>query len=129
MESTIAPKNFDDYIAGYPVSVQERLKAIRDTIKKAAPGAEEKISYSMPAFTLNGMLLYFAAHKNHIGFYPFTTAIAAFKKNLSGYKTAKGSIQFPHDEPLPLDLIFQMAVFRAEENNARNELKAQKKKK
>lgn len=129
MEIKFTPKNFEEYAAAFPVTVQKRLREMRAAIKKAAPKAEEKISYSMPAFTLGSMLVYYAAHKNHIGFYPFTTAIAAFKKELARYKTAKGSIQFPHSEPLPLDLISQITAFRVEENIAKAELKALKKRK
>ena len=110
------PKNFDDYLEGFPKSVQHRLQKVRLTVKKAAPQAKEKISYGIPAFTLNGMLVWFAAFKNHIGFYPRTSAIAAFKKELSAYKGAKGSVQFPFDKPLPLTLIGRMVKFRVKEN-------------
>lgn len=92
---------------------------MRLTIKKAAPQAKEKISYGIPAFTLNGMLVWFAAFKNHIGFYPRTSAIVAFKKELSAYKRAKGSVQFPFDQPLPLPLISRMVKFRVKENLAK----------
>ena len=100
----------------FPKDVQLRLQKLRLTIKKAAPQAKEKISYGIPAFTLNGMLVWFAAFKNHIGFYPRTSAIAAFKKELSVYKGAKGSVQFPFDKPLPLTLISRMVKFRVKEN-------------
>jgi uncharacterized protein YdhG (YjbR/CyaY superfamily) len=96
--------------------VQQRLQKMRLTVKKAAPQAKEKISYGIPAFTLNGMLVWFAAFKNHIGFYPRTSAIAAFKKELSHYKGAKGSVQFPFDKPLPLHLISRIVKFRVKEN-------------
>ena len=110
------PKDFDDYLDRFPEDVQQRLQKLRLTIKKAAPQAKEKISYGIPSFTLNGMLVWFAAFKNHIGFYPRTSAIAAFKKELSAYKGAKGSVQFPFDKPLPLTLIGRMVKFRVKEN-------------
>ncbi|HEV2197507.1 MAG TPA: DUF1801 domain-containing protein [Candidatus Acidoferrum sp.] len=110
------PKSFDDYLDRFPKDVQQRLQKMRLTVKKAAPQAKEKISYGIPSFTLNGMLVWFAAFKNHIGFYPRTSAIAAFKKELSAYKGAKGSVQFPFDKPLPLTLISRMVKFRVKEN-------------
>ena len=110
------PKNFDDYVERFPKDVQQRLQKMRLAVKKAAPRAKEKISYGIPAFTLNGMLVWFAAFKNHIGFYPRTSAIAAFKKELSGYKGAKGSVQFPFDKSLPLPLISRIVKFRVKEN-------------
>jgi uncharacterized protein YdhG (YjbR/CyaY superfamily) len=110
------PKSFDDYSDRFPKHVQQRLQKMRLTVKKAAPQAKEKISYGIPAFTLNGMLVWFAAFKNHIGFYPRTSAIAAFKKELSHYKGAKGSVQFPFDKPLPLHLISRIVKFRVKEN-------------
>ncbi|MBI5010651.1 MAG: DUF1801 domain-containing protein, partial [Bacteroidia bacterium] len=96
------PSNFEQYILNYPEEIRERLQKIRSLVIKIAPDAVEKISYGMPAFTLHGMLLYYAAHTKHIGFYPFTTAIVAFREELTDYKTAKGSIQFPNNKPLPL---------------------------
>jgi uncharacterized protein YdhG (YjbR/CyaY superfamily) len=110
------PKDFNDYSDRFPKDVQQRLQKLRLTVKKAAPQAIEKISYGIPAFTLNGMLVWFAAFKNHIGFYPRTSAIAAFKKELSAYKGAKGSVQFPFDKPLPLPLISRIVKFRVKEN-------------
>lgn len=110
------PKNFDDYVERFPKDVQQRLQKMRLTVKKAAPQAKEKISYGIPAFTLNGMLVWFAAFKSHIGFYPRTSAIAAFRKELSAYKGAKGSVQFPFDKALPLPLISRIVKFRAKEN-------------
>lgn len=110
------PKNFDDYVDRFPKEVQRRLTQVRLTVKKAAPQAKEKISYGIPAFTLDGMLVWFAAFKSHIGFYPRTSAISAFKKELSSFKGAKGSVQFPLDKPLPLPLISRMVKFRAKEN-------------
>jgi len=113
---TIKPKNIDEYIMGFPVEVQKTLEQVRKTIKKAAPDAEETISYAMPAFKFYGMLVYFAAFKNHIGFYALPSGNEAFQKELSGYKTGRGSIQFPLDKPLPLKLITQIVKFRVYEN-------------
>ena len=113
------PKNFDDYLKRFPKDVQQRLQKMRLIVKKAAPHAKVKISYGIPSFTLNGMLVWFAAFKNHIGFYPRTSAMAAFKKELSAYKGAKGSVRFPFDRPLPLALISRMVKFRAKENLAK----------
>ena len=110
------PKNFEEYILGFPEETQELLKQMRATIIKAAPSAEEVISYSMPAFKLNGMLVWFAAFKNHIGFYPRVSAMEVFKKELSVYKNAKGSVQFPLDKKLPLGLITKMVKYRVKEN-------------
>lgn len=123
MNSDKIPKTIDEYIESYPSDVQNKLREIRSAIKKAAPGAEEKISYRMPAFTFNGMLVYFAAHTRHIGFYPFTSAIKAFSNELSSYQTSKGAIQFPYDEPLPLDLVKRMIEFRIKENMLKEEEK------
>jgi uncharacterized protein YdhG (YjbR/CyaY superfamily) len=98
--------------------VQKILKQIRTTIKKAAPGAEEAIKYGIPTFVLNENLVHFAAFKNHIGFYPTPSGINAFKKELSGYKSAKGSVQLPLEEPMPLALIEQIVKFRVKEVKA-----------
>lgn len=110
------PKDFDDYLHRFPKEVQLCLQKMRSTVKKAAPQAREKISYGIPSFTLNGMLVWFAAFKSHIGFYPRTSATAAFKKELSAYQSAKGSVRFPFDKPLPLALISRMVKFRVKEN-------------
>lgn len=117
------PKSFDDYVDRFPKDVQQRLQKMRLTVKKAAPKAKEKISYGIPSFTLNGMLVWFAAFKNHIGFYPRTSAIAAFKKELSAYKGAKGSVQFPFGKPLPLALISRIVRFRVAENLSKGKKK------
>jgi uncharacterized protein YdhG (YjbR/CyaY superfamily) len=109
-------KDIDSYILAQPIEVRERLEAIRHAIKSAAPKAEEVISYNMPAFKLHGMLVYFAVFKHHIGFYPFTTAITEFQKELSVYKGAKGSVQFPLDKPVPITLIKKIIKFRVKEN-------------
>ena len=115
----IPPRTIDDYISRFTHRVQGILKKIRRTIRKAAPGAEEKISYQIPAFFLEGSLVYYAAFQKHIGFYPRTTAIAKFKKELAAYKGAKGSVQFPLDQPIPYALIGRMVKFRVRENLAR----------
>lgn len=110
------PKNIDQYIEAFPEDVQAKLKALRAAINKAAPGAEEVISYQMPAFKYHGMLVFFAAFKKHIGFYATPTGHAAFKKELSVYKEGKGSVQFPLDKPLPLGLVTKIVKFRVKEN-------------
>jgi uncharacterized protein YdhG (YjbR/CyaY superfamily) len=117
------PKNIDDYAGRFPKEVQQLLKNMRLAIKKAAPQAKETISYGIPAFTLNGMLVWFAAFKSHIGFYPRASAIAAFKKELSAYKRAKGSVQFPFDEPLPLALVSRIVKFRVQQNLSKSKKK------
>ena len=96
------PLNIDEYISGFPKEAQKILEQLRATIKKVAPQAEEVISYAIPAFKLNGMLVWFAAYSKHIGFYPGASGIETFKKELSIYKGAKGSVQFPLDKPMPL---------------------------
>jgi uncharacterized protein YdhG (YjbR/CyaY superfamily) len=122
-----APKTIDDYIAGFPGDVQEILQQIRLTIRQAAPDAEEKISYQMPAFTLKGNLVYFGAFKNHIGFYPIPSGIEEFKEELSVYEQGKGSVQFPLDKPIPYDLISRIVKFRVRENLAKAEAKGKRK--
>ena len=112
---TTKPNNIDEYIAGFPKDVQKILEQIRTTVKQAAPEAEETISYAMPAFKLQGNLVYFAAFKNHIGFYPTPSGIESFKKELSVYEGAKGSVKFPIDKPLPFDLISEIVKFRVKE--------------
>ncbi|GAB4496891.1 MAG: DUF1801 domain-containing protein [Saprospiraceae bacterium] len=107
------PTNIDEYIAGFPKEVQAILEQVRATIKQVAPDAEEAISYGIPTFRLHKTyLVYFAGFKNHIGFYPTPTGSEAFKEELSGYKTGKGSVQFPLDKPMPLDLITRITQFR-----------------
>ena len=115
MKSAHTPKDVDEYISLQPKEVARRLEAIRKIIKKNAKGAEEKIGYRMPMYTLNGVLIYFAAHRNHIGIYPYPNAISTFKKDIKNYKIGAGSIQFPHDEKLPLALIEKMVKFRVKE--------------
>ena len=106
----------DEYIATFPADVQAILQKVRATIRKSAPKAEEAISYQMPTFKLNGNLVHFAAFKNHIGFYPVPSGIEKFKKELSAYKGAKGSVQFPLDKPIPYGLIGRIVKFRVKEN-------------
>jgi len=112
----VKPTTIDEYISTFPEDVRVLLQKFRDTVKQAAPGATEMISYNVPAFKLGNMLIWFGGHTRHIGFYPRGSAIEAFKTELSGYKSAKGSVQFPFDKPLPLDLITKMVKFRVAEN-------------
>jgi uncharacterized protein YdhG (YjbR/CyaY superfamily) len=109
-------KTIDEYIATFPKNIQSILEELRQAIKKSAPEAEETISYQMPAFKLNGILVWFAAFKNHIGFYPKTSAIEAFKRELSNYEVSKGTIRFPLDKPIPLDLVKKIVKHRIKEN-------------
>ena len=125
---SIPVRNIDEYITGFPKDIQEILKELRVTIKKAAPEATETINYAIPTFTLKGNLVHFAAYKNHIGFYPAPSGIVAFKKELSVYEGAKGSVQFPIDKPLPLELVTKIVRFRVKENLERAETKTKKKK-
>jgi uncharacterized protein YdhG (YjbR/CyaY superfamily) len=106
----------DEYINAFPEDVQKILNQLRQTIKDAAPEAEETINYQMPTFTLNGNLVHFAAFKNHIGFYPTPAGIEAFREELAPYKGAKGSVQFPIDQSLPLPLIRKIVEYRVKEN-------------
>ncbi|NTU53060.1 MAG: hypothetical protein HGA97_05030 [Chlorobiaceae bacterium] len=125
--SRSTPKNIDGYIAGFPPDIRELLEQIRSTIRSAAPEAEEKISYQMPTFALHGNLVHFAAFKNHIGFYPAPTGIERFRKELSIYKSAKGSVRFPLDQPMPLGLISDIVKFRVKENLESEREKGKKK--
>jgi uncharacterized protein YdhG (YjbR/CyaY superfamily) len=120
--------SIDEYIATFPEEVQRKLKEIRAVIKAAASDATEKISYQMPTFFLKGNLVYFAAFKNHIGFYPEPRGIEEFKDELSVYGNGKGSVRFPMDEPLPLDLISRIVKFRVAENIKKADLKSGQKK-
>jgi uncharacterized protein YdhG (YjbR/CyaY superfamily) len=110
------PNEIDLYIAGFPENTRQKLEILRETIHRNAPGSTEVISYKMPAFKLNGILVYFAAYKNHIGFYPTGSGIEAFKTLLTGYKWSKGAIQFALDRPLPLELISGIVQYRVTEN-------------
>lgn len=120
-------QSIDDYIATFPEDIQTILKSLRATIKAAAPDATEKFSYQLPTFFLNGNLVHFAAFKNHIGFYPTPSGIEAFKDELSVYKGAKGSVQFPIDQPLPLELVSRIVKFRVAENVVKGKKKGGKK--
>ncbi len=126
--STQKVNDIDKYIAGFPEETQYLLDEIRAAIKKAAPEAEEVISYQMPAYKYQGMLVFFAGYKNHIGFYPGAGGIEAFKKEIAAYKNAKGSVQFPLDKPLPVKLITQIVKFRLLQNKEKAALKVKKKK-
>jgi uncharacterized protein YdhG (YjbR/CyaY superfamily) len=116
-------KSIDDYIDLFPKEVQQLLKQMRATIRKAAPQASEKISYGIPTFALEKNLVHFAGFKKHIGFYPGAMAIATFKKELSAYKGAKGSVQFPLDEPLPLALVTRIVKFRVKQSASKKKKK------
>jgi len=112
-------QNVDEYIAAFPADTQVILEQVRATIRKAAPDAKEVISYNMPAYKLNKVLVFFAGYKHHIGFYATPTGHEAFIEDLSQYKQGKGSVQFPLDEPMPLDLISRIVKFRVEEDRVR----------
>ena len=120
--------SIDEYIATFPEEIQEKLAELRATIRASAPDAEEKISYQMPTFALKGNLVHFAAHKKHIGFYPSPSGIQAFKLELSIYEGAKGSVRFPIDKPLPLELISKIVKFRVTENLENAEIKSSRRK-
>lgn len=108
------PENIDQYIADFPIEMQKLLQQIRETIHKAVPEAKEVISYGMPAFKQNTVLVYFAGYAKHIGFYPTGSGIEAFKEEFTQYKWSKGAVQFPLDKPLPLDLITRITKFKGE---------------
>ena len=118
------PTNVDEYIAAFPNETQIALHQVRAAIQKAAPQASEVISYQMPAYKGNGILVYFAGYQNHIGFYPTALGIAAFKDALSVYKGAKGSVQFPLNQPMPLKLITKIVQFRVKDDAAKTKKKA-----
>lgn len=120
-------KSIDEYILKFPSQIQETLEMLRKVIKENAPDAKEKISYQMPTFYFYGNLVHFAAYKNHIGFYPSPSGIDKFKNELSEYKGAKGSVQFPIDKPLPYELISKIVKFRVEENIKKTEDKSKAK--
>lgn len=110
------PETIAEYIKAAPKEAQHKLREMRDCIRSAAPGATEGLKWSMPAFSYDRILVTFAAFKNHIGFYPTPSAVKAFAKDLTKYKTAAGSIQFPLEKPLPLPLIKKITVFRVKES-------------
>jgi len=110
------PQTIDGYISGFPNDIQKILQKVRTTITKAAPDAEETIKYQIPTFTLNGNLVHFAAFTNHIGFYPAPSGIDQFKKEIAPYRTGKGTLQFPLDQPIPWNLISKIVKFRVQQN-------------
>lgn len=109
-------QSVDEYLSALSQPARDAAASLRQAIRQAAPQAEETISYNMPAFKWNGILVWYAAFKKHIGFYPRPSAIAAFKVELARYKTSKGAIQFPIDEPIPTSLIKKIVKFRIKEN-------------
>ena len=119
--------DIDQYITGFSSEIQAILQEIRAIIKKAAPEAQEAISYQMPTFKMNGNLIHFAAFKNHIGVYPAPTGIEQFRKELSAYKGGKGSVQFPFSLPMPYDLISRIVKYRVQENLERTQAKMKSK--
>jgi uncharacterized protein YdhG (YjbR/CyaY superfamily) len=130
METGIKFKTVDEYIATFEQPVKGFLQEMRKAVKKAAPKAEEVISYNMPAIKANKVLVYYAGYKQHIGFYPLPSSLQAFKKELAAYKSSKGAVQFPLDAPLPLKLIGMMVKYRlAEDAEQKEQAKVKKKKK
>jgi uncharacterized protein YdhG (YjbR/CyaY superfamily) len=119
----VTPETVDEYIAAFPADIKKRMQQLRKTIRAAAPKADEVISYQMPGYKYFGMLVYFAAYKNHIGFYPGAGGVLEFYKKLSSFKSAKGSVQFPHDRPIPYDVISKIVKFRVKQNEEKFSLK------
>ena len=119
----LKPKNAGDYIAAFPEDTRVLLEQVRQAIRAAAPDAEEVISYAMPAYKQNGILVYFAGYQNHIGFYPTASGIANFQDEIVPYKSSKGAVQFPIDEPMPLDLITKIVQFRLKEDSLKTRKK------
>jgi uncharacterized protein YdhG (YjbR/CyaY superfamily) len=113
-------ETIDEYIATYPINIQTLLETLRKAIRLSAPGAEETISYQIPTFRLNGNLVHFAAYKSHIGFYPTSSAVKAFKKELSPFETSKGTVRFPLNKSIPLALVKRIVKFRVKENQQKN---------
>jgi uncharacterized protein YdhG (YjbR/CyaY superfamily) len=122
-KSKTVPATVDEYMVDLPTDVKKRMQQIRKAIKTAAPKADEVISYQMPGYKYFGMLVYFAAYKNHIGFYPGAGGVLEFYKKLSSFKSAKGSVQFPHDRPIPYDMISKIVKFRVKQNEEKFSLK------
>jgi len=116
----------DRYIAEFPPQVRARLTVLRDLIRSLAPEATEKISYRMPTYDLHGALVHFAGYAHHIGFYPTPEGVLAFSDRLAGFKSSKGAIQFPHDAPLPLDLVREIVLLRRTQNLEKHALKRKK---
>lgn len=117
------PADIDEYIAGFPSDVQKILQRIRKTIQKAAPGAEEAISYAIPTFKLNGNLVHFAGYKNHVSLYPAPRGAAEFKKELAQYEGGKGTVQFPLGQPVPYDLVTRIVKYRIKQNDEKKKVK------
>jgi len=115
----VPAKNVDEYVAAQPKVVQQIVNKLRSTIKAAAPKSKEVISYQMPAYKYNGMLVYFAVWPNHIGFYPTPGGIEAFKKELGDYEMSKGTVKFPLDKTIPYNLISKIVKYRVKENEMR----------
>ena len=126
MEKGTKFKSVDEYFNSFPEDTRHILEQIRKTVQYAAPQATEVISYNMPAIKLNGVLVYYAAYQDHIGFYPTASGIESFKKDFSEYKWSKGAVQFPIGRPMPLDLIAKIVRFRLQEAIAKENKKAQK---
>ena len=122
-KAKVVPETVDQYIAAFPADVKKRMQQLRKTIKAGAPKADELISYQMPGYKYFGMLVYFAGYKNHIGFYPGAGGVLEFYKELSSFKSAKGSVQFPHDRPIPYDIISKIVKFRVKQNKEKFSLK------
>ena len=120
------PETIDEYIAAFPADVQVRLKNLRKAIAKAAPHATESISYQIPTFKLAGNLVHFAAYKNHIGFYPGAASLVKFAPEVAGFKTSKGTVQFPHGQPIPMDLVATIVRFGVQANMENAHLKKHK---
>lgn len=118
--------SIDEYIAAFPPDVRDILQTLRRVIQESAPEAKEKISYQMPTFELHGNLVHFAAFKHHIGFYPAPDGVEEFREEIKAYQTSKGTIQFPYDQPLPVELIRRIVAFRAERNLEKAENKKKK---
>ena len=125
MEDRTVAQSIDEYIAGFAPEIAERLQQVREVVKTSAPGAVETISYAMPTFDLYGHLVHFAAFKNHIGLYPTPSGIEDFDEESAPYKGGKGSLRFPLDDPLPIDLIARIVEFRVRENTAKAAKKRQ----
>ena len=124
MMKQTAAKNIDEYIAGFPRDIQERLQQLRSTIRKAAPDAEEAIKYQIPTYVWNGNLIHFAAFKNHIGLYPGSRAIENFKQELGKYELSKGTIRFPLDKPVPAALVTKIVKFNLKQRLEKAKKKA-----
>ena len=122
-KAKVVPETVDQYIAAFPAEVKKRMQQLRKTIKAAAPNADEVISYQIPGYKYFGMLVYFAAYKNHIGFYPGAGGVLEFYEKLSSFKSAKGSVQFPNDRPIPYDVISKIVKFRVKQNEEKISLK------